>query len=136
LADRKFQLAIENIEGGIVMAKRRRASNDGNTDYSVGYRKPPQHSRFRPGQSGDPTGRRKGVRNLSTDAQRTLTASVRVDSGGRSHNISTQEATLKVLRKGPSTATREPSIACSSSQCASTINQARLAHSRWLQKME
>jgi hypothetical protein len=39
------------------------------------------------------------VRNLSTDVRRTLTAPVRMDSGGRSHKISTQEATLMVLRE-------------------------------------
>jgi hypothetical protein len=36
----------------------------------IGYRNPPQHSRFQPGQSGNPAGRRKGVRNLSTNVRR------------------------------------------------------------------
>ena len=33
--------------------------------YEVGYGRPPQHTQFRPGQSGNPAGRRKGVRNLA-----------------------------------------------------------------------
>ena len=28
-------------------------------DYAVGYRKPPEHTRFAPGTSGNPRGRRK-----------------------------------------------------------------------------
>jgi len=31
--------------------------------YDVGYGKPPAHSRFKPGQSGNPRGRPKGVKN-------------------------------------------------------------------------
>lgn len=33
-------------------------------DYEVGYGKPPEHSRFRPGHSGNPRGRPKGRRSL------------------------------------------------------------------------
>jgi hypothetical protein len=33
------------------------------TQYEVGYGKPPAHSRFRPGESGNPRGRPKGARN-------------------------------------------------------------------------
>jgi len=67
--------------------------------YTVGYGKPPTHSRFRPGQSGNPVGRRKGARNLMTDVQRTLKVAVSVKEGGRSRKISTQEGLLLVLRE-------------------------------------
>lgn len=33
-------------------------------DYSVGYKKPPKHSRFKPGQTGNPKGRKKGRTSL------------------------------------------------------------------------
>ena len=36
------------------------------TEYEVGYGKPPAHSRFRPGQSGNPRGRPRGARNRPT----------------------------------------------------------------------
>jgi hypothetical protein len=36
------------------------------TDYAVGYRRPPLHSRFQPGVSGNPPGRPKGAANLKT----------------------------------------------------------------------
>jgi len=74
------------------------ALTDGN-GYAVGYRKPPMHSRFRPGQSGNPAGRRKGVRNLMTDVRRTLRVPVSVKEGGRARKISTQEGALLVLRE-------------------------------------
>jgi hypothetical protein len=82
------------------MVKRRTpASNNGDGGYTVGYGKPPVHSRFQPGQSGNPTGRRKGIRNLKTDVKRTLTTPVRVKEAGRLRKRSTQEAALMVLRE-------------------------------------
>jgi hypothetical protein len=35
-----------------------------NKDYEIGYGKPPKHSRFKPGQSGNPKGREKGSKGL------------------------------------------------------------------------
>lgn len=37
-------------------------------DYEVGYGKPPEHGRFRKGQSGNPRGRPKGARNKPRSA--------------------------------------------------------------------
>jgi hypothetical protein len=68
-------------------------------DYDVGYGRPPVHSRFKPGQSGNSKGRPKGVRNFKTDVQTTLKASVRVTRGGKPRNVSTQEAALLRLRE-------------------------------------
>jgi Family of unknown function (DUF5681) len=42
-------------------------------DYEVGYRRPPQHTRFKRGQSGNPKGRRPGRPNMKTVIQRVLT---------------------------------------------------------------
>jgi|SRR5688572_13714967 len=67
--------------------------------YEVGYGKPPTHSRFQPGQSGNPNGRRKGVRNLKTDVMRTLRTPVKVKEGDRTRTRSTQEGALMVLRE-------------------------------------
>ena len=38
-----------------------------NPDKKVGYKRPPLHTRFRPGMSGNPRGRQKGVRNFAAD---------------------------------------------------------------------
>jgi len=35
-------------------------------EYEVGYGKPPRHSQFQKGQSGNPRGRKKGTRGLKT----------------------------------------------------------------------
>jgi len=80
------------------MAKRGNGSEKPPT-YGVGYGKPPVHSRFKPGQSGNPAGRRKGSRNLSTDVRFMLELPVRVQEGGRTRKISTQEAFLMKLRE-------------------------------------
>jgi hypothetical protein len=76
---------------------RQRAQKSG--DYEVGYGKPPKHSRFKPGQSGNSKGRPKGVRNFKTDVQTTLKAPVKVTRGGKPRNVSTQEAALLRLRE-------------------------------------
>src|SRR5262245_542350 len=75
------------------------ASGDERNGYTVGYGKPPIHSRFRSGRSGNPAGRRKGMRNLGTDVKRILKAPVKVKDGGRARTISTQEGALRVLRE-------------------------------------
>ena len=73
-----------------------RADSNG---YEVGYRKPPQHTQFRPGESGNPAGRRKGVRNLATDVKRILKVPVKVKENGRSRKISTQDGAGAALQQ-------------------------------------
>lgn len=68
-------------------------------DSEVGYKKPPKHSRFKPGQSGNPKGRPKGSRNFSTDLKQTLKERVHLNKGGRRKTVSTQLATLMRLRE-------------------------------------
>ncbi len=67
--------------------------------YRIGYGKPPEHTRFRPGTSGNPTGKRKGARNLSSDVKRALLVPVKLKDGGKSRKVSTQEAALMRLRE-------------------------------------
>ena len=68
-------------------------------DYEIGYGKPPEHTRFKMGESGNPKGRPTGSKNFSTDVKEALQTPVRVNSGGRSGTVSTQEATLMRLRE-------------------------------------
>jgi hypothetical protein len=65
----------------------------------VGYKRPPRHSRFRSGQSGNPRGREKGVRNLRTDVKATLAGSVVLNERGKAKRVSTQEAMLLRLKE-------------------------------------
>jgi hypothetical protein len=66
---------------------------------TVGYRRPPVHSRFKPGRSGNPRGRPKGRLNFETDLKRTLQAPVTLNDGGKPRRVTTQEAMLLRLRE-------------------------------------
>src|SRR6516164_11142205 len=59
-------------------------ASDHKGDYEVGYRKPPRHTRFNKGQSGNPKGRPGGAKNLSTLLSEALNEPVIVaENGGR-----------------------------------------------------
>lgn len=51
--------------------------------YEVGYGRPPQHSQFKTGQSGNPRGRPKGSKNLQTLLREELDQKVQVTENGR-----------------------------------------------------
>lgn len=75
-------------------------------DYEVGYAKPPREHQFRPGQSGNPRGRPKGSKNISTLFEQALTAKQPVREGGkvrRRQNIEIliQQLVLKALKGDP-----------------------------------
>jgi hypothetical protein len=63
----------------------------------VGYRRPPQHSQFKPGRSGNPSGRPKGALNLETDLVRELSEKIAIREGERSLKVSKQRALLKSM---------------------------------------
>lgn len=61
-------------------------------DYKVGYGRPPVGGRFRPGQSGNPAGRKKGSKNLASIIQAALDEKVVINTGGKRRSISKLEA--------------------------------------------
>ena len=63
----------------------------------TGYKRPPKKTQFKPGQSGNPTGRRSGSRNLRTDVAEVLSGQVVICEGGKERAISRQEAILLSL---------------------------------------
>ena len=84
------------------------------TNYEVGYKKPPRHTRFQPGQSGNPRGRSKGTKNLKTDLAEELREKVLVREGDRSQRVSKQRALLKsVLNRAIQGDSRATAIALS-----------------------
>jgi hypothetical protein len=63
----------------------------------VGYRNPPQHTRFKKGQSGNPKGRAKGSKNLVTVLLTSAHEPVTVNEGGQRKSITKLEAMAKQL---------------------------------------
>ena len=70
---------------------------DRERDYEVGYRKPPGHTRFTKGRSGNPRGRSPGAKNLKTLLSEALNVCVIVSDNGRSRKITKREAIITQL---------------------------------------
>jgi len=66
-------------------------------DGEVGFGKPPVHSRFRKGCSGNAKGRPKGTKNLRTDLTEVLQERITVTEGDRKVRMSKQRAIVKTL---------------------------------------
>lgn len=69
----------------------------GRPDYDVGYKKPPRHSQFKPGQSGNPKGRSKGAKGMKTLVRENLTARVKVRTAKGTRSVPHAEALLLKL---------------------------------------
>jgi hypothetical protein len=64
---------------------------------SVGYGRPPVHTRFKPGQSGNPKGRRKGQRNVHTVVTETLNQRIRIREGDRTRSLTKLDGWIMTL---------------------------------------
>ena len=64
---------------------------------AVGYKKPPTHSRFKPGQSGNPKGRSRKRKGSAQLLQEVLDATCIVSEKGVAKKISLQQLVYKVL---------------------------------------
>ena len=72
-------------------------SRDGEGEYRVGYGKPPLHTRFKQGQSGNPKGRPRGAKNLASLLNEALNELVLVAEDGGRKRISKRKAAFKQL---------------------------------------
>ena len=70
---------------------------DKQRDYAVGYGKPPRHTRFTQGQSGNPRGWARGAKNLKTLLIETLNELVVVAENGRRRTINKRHAFIKQI---------------------------------------
>jgi hypothetical protein len=63
----------------------------------VGPGKPPRHTRFKPGQSGNPNGRPKGSKNFATILQQQLRKKVTITVDGKPKRMTVQEVIARRL---------------------------------------
>jgi len=64
-------------------------------NYDVGRGKPPVNNRFKKGESGNPNGRPKGIKNLKTDLVEELQEKISIREGDRSVEISKQRLIVR-----------------------------------------
>ncbi len=70
-------------------------------DYTIGYGKPPEHSKFVKGKSGNPKGRPKESKNLKTDLLEVLGEKVTIREGERTKKITKQRGfVLSLVNRG------------------------------------
>ena len=73
-------------------------------DYEVGYGKPPRHTRFAKGQSGNPRGRPCGAKNFTTLLEEALHEPVTVTENGGRRKVSKLQAIVTQLVNRSATA--------------------------------
>lgn len=66
-------------------------------DYEIGHGKPPKHTRFKKGQSGNPKGRPKGSKGLKTVLMEELAEKIDLKIGGKRQRMSQQRVVIKSL---------------------------------------
>ena len=71
-------------------------------DYEVGYSKPPRHTRFVKGQSGNPRGRPPGAKNFATLLSEALNETVIVTENGGGARLPSAK------RSSPNSSTARP----------------------------
>ena len=71
--------------------------SDKELDYEVGYGRPPRHTRFEPGRSGNPRGRPNRSKNLATLLSEALREPAIVTENGRRRKVSKRQAVIKQL---------------------------------------
>ena len=65
-------------------------------DYEIGYCRPPAQHRFRPGQSGNPTGQRRSrqVKTIADELKEIATTKISIRDGGKSRKVPLMSAIL------------------------------------------
>lgn len=69
-------------------------------DYEVGYGKPPKHTQFKPGESGNPWGRPKRSKTITALLKEELEAKISVTENGVKKTMTKREAIARQVVNG------------------------------------
>ena len=75
---------------------KRKPPRDPDAPYEIGYCKPPKHTRFKTGQSGNPQGRPRGQRNFGTAVRDAANRKITMREGDRTRNVSKMDGIIEV----------------------------------------
>ena len=96
--------AVSPLDHGATQGDERAVSAEAFTatasdsDDRVGYKRPPRHSRFQPGRSGNPRGRSRGSRSLGAVLKHVMNHKISITENGTTRRVSTLEGMMHRLR--------------------------------------
>jgi hypothetical protein len=98
MVDRRNSSPLRSPAGndGKIASKR----PSGRDDYLVGKGRPPVPTRWKPGQSGNLTGRPKGRKNITIEINEVLDSKITIKEGGKFRNVTTLEAIARAMTAG------------------------------------
>lgn len=67
------------------------------SEIHVGYKRPPKSTQFKPGQSGNPSGRKKNTPNLKTELMAELNETISFEEDGHQRQYTRQRAIVRRL---------------------------------------
>ena len=68
-----------------------------NEDEDIGYKQPPKATQWKPGQSGNPKGRPKRIKDLEKLVDHELSLTIRITEGGETVTLTKREVFIKGL---------------------------------------
>ncbi len=74
--------------------------SDDDTDYEVGYGRPPKSGQFKKGRSGNPKGRPKASKNVGTMLEEVFFRKIPITENGSKREVTMLEAILRQLANG------------------------------------
>lgn len=74
--------------------------SDKDKDYEVGYGRPPRHTQFKKGKSGNPKGRPKASKNVGSMLEEIFFRKIPISDGGVRREVTMLEAILRQVANG------------------------------------